>query len=541
MVILLLLVGGCSDSEATDSELSMHDGYYEGMGEGRSGYIVVGITVQNGKIMKIVVLKQSESTFAQSAEQEIIQRVLAANSVEVDAVTGATLTSNGMIQAISAAIDASKGIIKTLPYFINDTTDVVVIGAGGAGLSAAAELSSLGHSVVVLEKQANIGGNTIGSFAGINAAGTVFQQALGIKDSAQLFFDDTMKGGHYLNDSCLVRSLVNHAPETLDWLTGLGADLTDVGLMAGASVKRCHRPQGGAPIGPHLLKVLMKAIEGKDVEVRLKNKVVGLLSEEGRVTGVKVEQQDGSVYELHASAVIIATGGFGANLDMVTHYRKDLAGFETTNHPGATGDAFAWAEAVGAQLVQMDQIQAHPTVELTQNIVISEAVRGSGALLINRDGVEFVDPLATRDVVSEAILKQKGCTAFIVFDEDVRHSYSGVESYLRQQILTQRATPAELATAFGLPPEAVTETMAKMKTPPYYGVEVSPAIHHTMGGLKVDSLMRVIGKDGQPIKGLFAAGEVTGGIHGGNRLGGNAVADITINGKIAADAASAGL
>ena len=539
----------------------LKDGVWTGSGEGRSGIIVVKMTVENHEITDIVVVSQSESSFAQEAINEMVARALQKQglmSVEVDGVTGATLTSTGVINAVNMAILAAQGKAPSgKKTYTEGRCDIVVVGAGGAGLSAAVEAASHGDlQIIVLEKQGILGGNTNYSTGGINAAGTESQQALGINDSPELFYDDTMRGGKYQNIPSLVRSLVDNAAPTVAWLSSLGADLSDVGLMGGSSVKRTHRPKGGTAIGAHLMKVLKEASSKANIEIRTSNKVTGLLTSNGTVTGVRVENVDGTTYRLQSKAVVIATGGFGANLQMVTSYQPWLTGFATLNHPGATGDAFAWIETVGGSTIQMDYIQIHPTAEADNHILITEAVRGNGAILVNHNGMRFVNEMDTRDVVSAAILAQPSEEAFLIFDQAVRQSLASIETYANQHLMIEGTDAASLATKAGLPistflatidryatfqktgldedfGRSSTQMTAALDTPPYYAIRVKPAIHHTMGGIRVDADMHVLRADNTPVPGLFAAGEVTGGIHGANRLGGNGVAYIVVNGKIA--------
>ena len=421
-----------------DSE-QLQDGEWTGSGEGRSGTIIVKVTVENHQVTKVTVVSQSESTFAQETINSICESAVgrsAEMSMEVDGITGATLTSTGVIDAINMALQAAMGMpVDKGKTYQDGTCDIVVIGAGGAGLSAAvAAAETAGNlKIIVLEKQGIIGGNTNYSTGGINAAETDVQKGLDIEDSKKLFYDDTMKGGKYENIPSLVENLVEHAPVTISWLTGLGADLNDVGLMGGSSVKRTHRPKGGSAIGPHLMKILKDATTSKNIEIRTSNKVLDLLSAvDGSVTGVKVQNANGNTYRLTAKAVIIATGGFGANLEMVTSLQPSLKGFATLNRYNAQQKA----------------------------------------------GV----------------------------DED-----------------------------FG---RSAAQLTAALETAPYYAVCVTPAIHHTMGGLSVNTSTQVLKADGTPIPGLYAAGEVTGGLHGANRLGGNGVADIVVNGRLAGIAAA---
>ena len=542
-------------------ETVMQDGEYEGLGEGRSGMIKVAIVVKNHIITAIQILCQSESVFAQPAEQQIMDAVLEMQTTEgVDAVSGATLTSNGMLTAIGMAIDAAKGVQKEDITYSDTSCDIVVVGAGGAGLSAAVQAASMGAHVIVLEKQGIIGGNTNYATGGLNAAETSVQKSLGIQDSKQSHFDDTMKGGHYLNDVSLVTILVEKAAEAVDWLISLGADMSNVGKMAGSSQKRTHRPNGGAAIGPHLVSILNKAVQAENISIRTRNMVTSLLDQNGKVTGVKVSTSAGT-YSIQAKAVILATGGFGANLSMIGQYRPELQMFNTSNHDGATGDAFAWVTPLQAELVQMDQIQIHPTGEKGSYLLITEAVRGNGAILVNREGVRFANEMWTRDKLSEAILKQTDKSVFIVFDQSVRKSLSTIENYAHQGLLTTADTPAELAKALKLPVDAFVNTMETyqlyqatgedldfhreaeemlfpLNEAPYYAIEVEPVIHHTMGGIKINTKAEVITRAGNVIPGLYAAGEVTGGVHGGNRVGGNAVADIVVFGQIAGTSAA---
>ena len=557
-----------SDDDVTQDPAieGLRDGEWTGVGEGRSGNIITKIVVEDGKIVQAIVVSQSESVFAQEAINTILGHALGRQdlmSVEVDGVTGATLTSTGVVDAINMAILASMGKESAdAKTYADGNCDIVVVGAGGAGLSAAVAAAETGNlKIIVLEKQGIIGGNTNYSTGGINAAETDVQKELGIEDSKQLFYDDTMRGGKNENIPSLVWNFVDHAPATISWLTALGADLGDVGLMGGSSVKRTHRPKGGTAIGPHLMKVLKEATAHQNIEIRTSNKVVGLLSSNGSVTGVKVQNANGSSYTLRAKAVIIATGGFGANLEMVARLQPSLSGFATLNHPGATGDAFDWVKPLGGATVQMSNIQIHPTAEAVNHILITEAVRGNGAILVNHAGKRFCNEMDTRDVVSAAILRQQSGEAFLFFDQGVRKSLASIETYANQHLLVQGNTISELASLTGIPaeslmqsitryneqqkdgtvilsPEDVTEMTASLETPPFYAVKVKPAIHHTMGGLSVDTQTQVLKGDGTPIPGLYAAGEVTGGLHGANRLGGNGVADIVVNGRLAGKAAA---
>jgi fumarate reductase flavoprotein subunit len=555
---ILILFISCEKKQS-----SLRDGMFIGKGNGRNGPLEVSITVKDGKIVDAEITKDVESpNIADNAKKEIIERFLKDGSTAMlDAVSGATITSNAILDALDEAVAISQGIKKSSVIYKDSECDIVIIGAGGAGLTAATEAASKGAKVLVLEKMAIVGGNSNFSTGGINACYTKEQERLGIKDSKEVFYNDTMRGGQYLNDPDLVRTLIDNSAAMVEWLQTpmIGADLSDVGAFGGATNKRIHRPKGGGAIGAHLIPLLQKAALKQGAEIRLNNKVIDILSNNGRACGVKVAYAGGE-YTVRAKAVIVATGGFGANPEMIEFYQASLAGFATTNHKGATGDAFKMVEKFDAQLIQMEQIQIHPTVVKGTGIMITEAVRGNGAILVNKAGRRFVNEMETRDIVSAAVLKNPERSAYLIFDQNVRDSLKAIETYAKQNLLSEGATLLELSrmiavdavaleytideynkavlakkdTEFGRNPESMERTIS---TPPFYAIEIEPAIHHTMGGLKINTKAQVLNKLNLPVPGLFAAGEVTGGVHGAQRLGGNAVADICIFGKIAADSA----
>lgn len=434
------------------------------------------------------------------------------------------------------------------------STDVVVIGAGGAGLAAALEAKNAGKEVIVVEKMPVVGGNTLRATGGINAAGTSVQKQLGIEDSPEQHYEDTMKGGYEKNDPELVKVMTDNAADAIEWLIGLGADLSDIGRLGGASNDRAHRPTGGAPVGSHLIKVLSENAEKEGVEILMETTATEISYEDNKVKGIVAKDKDGNEFNIDAKAVIIATGGFGANSDMVVQYDENLKGFGTTNNPGATGDGITMATAIGADLIQMEEIQTHPTVVPDNGFMITEAVRGNGAILINREGKRFINEIETRDVVSEAILDQEKQTAFLFFDEGIRESLKAIDKYVDMGLTIEGESIEELAKALEIDGDNLAQTVKlyneyvdskedkefsrsdmprKIEKSKYYAIEVGPAIHHTMGGLRINTKTQVLNADGNPISGLYAAGEVVGGVHGGNRLGGNALADIIIFGRIA--------
>ena len=440
----------------------------------------------------------------------------------------------------------------------NITTDVVVVGGGGAGLSAAIAAKEKGANVVLVEKMLMLGGNTNYATAGINAANTKLQKKLGIEDNAELFYNDTMKGGKNVNNPELVKKLTADSANIIDWLTERGADLSEVVFTGGQSAKRTHRPAGGQAVGPVIVDALAETAEKDGIDVRTESEVTKLIKTGDKVTGVEVKHK-GETYNITAKAVVMATGGFGANAKMVAEYKPSLEGFGSTNSPAITGDGIKMVKAVGGDLVDMTEIQTHPTVVHKKTAMITEAVRGEGAILVNREGKRFVSELETRDVVSKAELEQTGKSAFLVFDQEVREKLGAINGYVRKGFTVEGATVEELAGKIGVDAKGLVDTMAKyngyvkagedkdfgktalpreLVKAPFYAIEVSPAVHHTMGGVHINTNAEVLTADGKVIPGLFAAGEITGGVHGANRIGGNAVTDITVYGKTAGENAA---
>ena len=431
--------------------------------------------------------------------------------------------------------------------------DIVIIGAGGAGMTAALQAYQEGaKNIVILEKMPMPGGNTVRATGGMNAAATTFQAP--DSDSADLMFQDTMTGGGNINNPDLVRIMADQSAEAIYWVNDFGAGFTRVGRSGGTSADRVHGPEDGRAGGPTMVSALTNAINDYNIPIMLNTNVTEILvNEDGSAAGV-VAERNGEVITINSSAVILASGGFGANPEMLVYYNPALLGFGTTNHSGATGSGIILAQSVGAALVDMEQIQTHPTVHPETSIMYTEAIRGDGAILINMEGKRFINELSTRAVVSEATLAQTDNRAFLIFDSRIRQNLSVIESYINYGIITSGESPRELAQKLGIDPVVFEETLArynsivdtgndddfgrtaslhKIEGPSYYAGVTVPAVHHTMGGVVINTNAEVIDNNGNVISGLYAAGEVTGGIHGNNRIGGNALADIVIFGRIA--------
>ena len=450
-------------------------------------------------------------------------------------------------------------VMMATPAFAAESTDIVIIGSGGAGLSSAITATEKGAKVIVLEKMAYFGGNSNRSEGEMNAAGTKQQKAHGITDDTpERFAADTIRGGHGLNDPALVKALTENAASAEEWLLDLGAHFCHrMGRGGGQTRARGHGPCDGSPVGIEIMRVLGERADKDHIDMRLNNRVTKILMKNGKVAGVEVQTPKGKEV-IHAKAVVLATGGFGANHKMVEKYRPELKGFSTTNHPGATGDGIILAQQVGAGLTDIEQIQIHPTVIKKNGALISESMRARGGFLLNKNGKRFTNELLTRDVVSANELKQPGGIAYLVIDNSIYSKNKMAQNYTAEKLMTKCDTIADVAKLIGVDEKVVQasfdqyhkafdnkkddlfgrpEMLIRMDQAPYFVAEVTPGIHHTMGGVTIDPKAEVLNKAKKPIPGLFAAGEVTGGVHGGNRIGGNAVADIITFGRISANSA----
>ncbi|MGR6686451.1 flavocytochrome c [Furfurilactobacillus rossiae] len=443
---------------------------------------------------------------------------------------------------------------------LQDSYDVVIIGSGSTGMVAAIQAHELGLKPVIFEKMPKIGGNTMRASSGMNAAETNVQLHHGVVDSYEDFYAETLKGGGDLNDKELLGYFSSHAALSIDWLADHGIRLDDITITGGMSKMRTHRPASMAPIGAFLVTELSKVVQKEELPLFTGVTVNSLVKDsDGKVTGVNETLPDGSQKVVGGKAVILATGGFGANNDMIEKYRPDLKGYKTTNQPGATGDGLKLATDAGAALVQMDQIQVHPTVQQDNPhaFLIGEAVRGEGAILVNAQGKRFVNELTTRKVVSNAITALPEHSAYLILDQGIRSRVKAIEFYDSIGLVVTGSSLSELAGKLNMDVDALSSTVSTWNTAvadhddkefgrstgmdrdisaePFFAIHIAPAIHYTMGGIKANHKTQVLDESGQIIPGLFAGGEVVGGLHGNNRIGGNSIAETVIFGRQAGE------
>ena len=618
-VIAVSLFGyGCGAKSASTSSDAGVSGDFTATAKGFGGDVSVTLTLTDGAITGCTAEGKDETEGVGSqAIAKMPGEIAKSGSIAVDGVSGATITSTAIKEAAAAALTAAglnpddyKTAVEKDAAAEDSTVDadVVVVGAGGAGMTAAITAAAEGKSVVILESQSMVGGNSVRATGGMNAGKTVYQdenefgESAGVEktlktaaekyadnetitalaktvseqwaayqanptgyfDSVELMELDTMIGGKGINDPELVETLCANSADAIDWLDEHGITLHNVSSFGGASVKRIHRPVNAegktVSVGSYMIPLLQENCEKAGVKMMLDTTATEILTDaNGAAVGVKATGASGETVTVNAKAVVLATGGFGANLDMVVKYKPELKGFMTTNAPGIQGQGIEMAQAIGAATVDMDQIQIHPTVEANTAALITEGLRGDGAILINEEGQRFIDEVGTRDVVSAAEIAQTGSYSWLVVDQAMADASSVIQGYIKKGYTVTGSTYEELGKAMGVDAAAFAETMEKwngyveakndpdfgrtsfanpLNTAPYYAVKVTAGVHHTMGGLKINANTEVLNEKGEVIPGLFAAGEVAGGVHGANRLGGNAVADFTVFGRIAGAAAS---
>ncbi len=554
----------------------------EGTGVGKHGDITVAVTFDAGKIQDIKIVKNAENPIlAKKVFTDLKDQVVALSSTDVDLISGATFSAKGFIDAVNDAAKkagvtlakADKKALKKAARELPKTSnyDVVVIGAGGAGFSAAITARNAGANVVLLEKMPAVGGNSLISGAEMNVAKNWVQPKLGINDdSPELHAQDTFKGGDGKGDMKVINVMTHQALDAAKWCRDyLGVRFEDDNLFffGGHSRKRALIPVGHT--GTEFIAKFQAKADELGIPVITNMKAEELIKDkDGRVVGVKA-MMDGSEYTFNAKGgVVLATGGFGANPEMVKKYNPKIdERFKTTDAPGSTGEALYMAERAGAELVNMGYIQTYPICDpLSGAIELIADARFDGAIMLNQEGKRFVEELQRRDVLSEAILNQTGQYCWVLWNDNIGKISNTVkahaneyEAFTKQGIMTTCDDLKCIADFTKIPFDQLRKTVKRvsdmagkgndkdfnhraglmdMQQGKYYVIKAVPSTHHTMGGVRINEKAEALTAEGKVIPGLWAAGEVTGVTHGTNRLGGNAYTDIIVFGRIAGEAAA---
>ena len=605
--------------------LALKNGTFEGKAYGNNGWLTVEVNIKDNKITDIKTPGQRETKYlGDTAIREIGKDVLQYQTLNVDNIAGATVTSTALKTAIAQAIEKAGGDIaafqKPVPEKIKKvagitkgSADLIIVGAGGAGLSAAVTAKDLGvKNVLVLEKMPVIGGNTLRCASAFNAADPDRQKALPmtetlkeavvkainekpvseehaklmadvkakyeayLKSGSKTLFDcpewhalQTYNGGDKVGQIPLIRQYSNNVLDTLHWMQSKGSPVMDrVSQGAGALWQRTH--QLDAPAGLGLIDPLYQAAVKQGVNFKLGMRVQDLiLNDKGRVIGVTATDKVGNKYEFTSKdGVILATGGYSQNKELrqksAPHLTSEMV---STNQPGATGDGIIIATRHGADTTGMNYVQVYPLATPGTGALQGRARKMSGlddVIDVNKNGERFVKEDARRDEFVAAIKKQPGGVVYDINDSSIVKPLNSfnedVETLVSIGRIYKADSLADLAKQLGMPADKLEATVAEFNKmveakkdpkfgrklfdrpivkPPFYATPRAPSIHHTMGGLQISTNAQVLDKNGKPIPGLYAAGEVTGGIHGSNRLGGNATADVLTFGRIAAKSAVA--
>lgn len=588
LLVMAVSLSACAGKETPETpqtpiseEKMFTPGTYEGVSKGFHGDIKLTVTVDEDKITEIKAEHTETEGLGDNAVDTLIASAIEKNSLGLDLMSGATYSSEGFLAALEAALVKAGGDIEKLKVKIDAEetekedvvmdTEVAIIGAGGAGLAAAVSAHQNGAKVIVIEKMPNVGGNTIISGSAFNAVDEKRQSAQGIEDSIEKHFTQTYEGGDKKGDPELVRVMVENAYPTIEWLESMGMEFKDtVFTVLGALWPRSHKPI--EPLGTGYINTYMRYINEHQDEIQILTETEAkelVVSAEGRVTGFIAEGNSGKVTVNASKGVIIATGGFGANVEMRDQYNTlwpTLTNIKTTNHKGATGDGIVMAEKIDASIVQMENIQLLPMGDPETGSLSGNIEQGvENRIFVNSAGNRFVDEGARRDVMTKALMEQENSSMWVIVDQ---HSYptgdtvnnfnESIDSLVEQGRAFKADTLEDLAKQINVEPENLKKAvdafnasvdgaedefgrtlfMNKIDTAPFYAGARVPTVHHTMGGIKITSETRVVDNNGEIIEGLFAAGEVTGGIHGSNRLGGNALTDVNTFGRIAGEQAA---
>ncbi len=562
-------------------------GTYEATVNGHNAPITVAITVSDNAITKVEVPTENETIgVGKVAIERMTQRIVDEQSLACDVITGASITSRAILNGAATALkeagmdttELTKAPAKPEAKDAEYTADVVVVGGGGAGLAAAVSAAQNGASVIVVEKLDILGGSTNVSEGALNAVDPERQGAQGIEDSVEKFITQTYEGGHSTGDMDLITYMCENAMGSVEWLESIGVEFKDeVGTATGALWQRSHYTV--TPSGNSYIRVFDEVMSKMDnVQILYSTTAEELITDGDKVTGVKATGRYGETVTVNANnGVVLATGGFGSNKEMLGEANTgvwshvDVTKLGCTNmYLSAQGAGITMAQDIGADVTGMSDIQLHPCG--TPGTGLMENIRTSGRnrIFANVHGDRFVNEGAARDTLAQAILDQDEQTYWIVVNairypsrDFVDANGATIANMVAQGVVVEADTLAELAEKTGMDADKLQASIddynaivrgeledplgftannqadQEMLEGPWYACKKVVTVHHTMGGLKINVNTEVLDTEGNVIEGLFAAGEVTGGIHGENRLGGNAIADCMTYGRLAGANAAA--
>ncbi|MBQ7170275.1 MAG: flavocytochrome c [Synergistaceae bacterium] len=573
-----------ASGKVSETVSTFKPGTYTATVTGHNGAITVTMTVTEDKITDIKTESIESPGIGITAIELLTGKIIANQSIAVDAISGATVTSGAFMAAVreclkQTGITMSVLEARKIEYPAKSDTpvemkaDVIVIGAGGAGFAAATEALENGATVIILEKNEMIGGNTARAGGTLNAPDPERQSKMNppVEDSVEKFFMNTLEAGDFKADPALVAVLTRNSLEARHWLTDHGTVWTEmvyqtIGGLWPRSLDEKDKIAFNGFVAP-----LAKRVAELGGKVVLNCKAEKLVADKtGRVNEVVAfDTKNGQEYRFVANkAVVLATGGYAASAALVKKY-NGLSGLPTSNAPTSTGDGITMAVDAGAALEGMQYVQIHPHGNpVTGGLQSHFAGVIKNSIYVNKEGKRFVEESGRRDVISNATIAQTGQIMYSIFDSEGGF-YAGVKELPPAELdnLTSKGylyvgnTLEELANKAGIDAEGLKATVARynelvaagkdtdfekdevelpIAKAPFYCVPLSPTLHHTMGGVKINTEAQVVREDGSVIPGLYAAGEVTGGIHGSNRVGGNALTDGVVFGRIAGRNAALG-
>ena len=552
---------------------AMTDGTYTGEGKGRNGTITVEVTVKAGKLDAVKVVKHTETVgISDAAVADFPKAIVAAQSTAVDAVAGATMTSEGIRAAVAQAIQKAGGdpaqfataVVKkkAAKKLVKEKADIVVVGAGGSGISAAVKAETLGANVILIEKMPVIGGATALNAGTLIATGSKYQREVmkETKDSPELAYKDIFTVGKNRNDPVLVKMVTERVGGVVDWL------IYDMKIPYGPAATQypdhsANRQLGVTGRSVNYLNLMREKFLGMGGKLMLQTRAQELIRDDaGKVVGVRATDKDGNTVELTSKAVILASGGYGAVKSMLP---KEMSNYVFYGLDSETGDGYKMATAIGAGTINLDLVKMYPqgveTVPghgLAATASSTDTMKKSGAIYVNKLGQRYVDENAALGVLTDKTVAQPDHIAYIVMDAKAWKEY--VAKSLEDKLVPNEKTLmtwtkivnngrpvmavsdnlADAAKTMGVDPEGLAKTVAHwndmvkagedkdfhrkitggLGEGPYYIVEQKVRYQTTLGGLKADADLRILDKSGKPIPGLFGAGCVVGGANGADSL-----------------------